>query len=304
MANDVKTRITQLSDEITKAKAELADVETSLATLREEKDRLPSRPRNDVTAGSFSPVTDDEQRTTDLIKRISSAAGNAEHLRRYVLPALEKRRAFFLKVSTAEQDAKAARQAHARAMTESSSLDARREQVQTRTAQLQAELDTTVASAVEAEQGAASAYAQAVAGGDEAAQRTAEERLKTEQDAAVAAQIHASQLRSMIAALQAEADKLDNQRAEARARAEAALVDLAGAIEAKYALQWDLAVDQLMHAGARMSAARRLAGLDQRSLFITGTMDMKIPRMEPDVAFIGPDEIHRMGDDVVLDEAP
>lgn len=304
MANDVKTRITQLSDEITKAKAELADVETSLATLREEKDRLPRRPRNDVTAGSFSPVTDDEQRTTDLIKRIGSAAGNAEHLRRYVLPALEKRRAFFLKASTAEQDAKAARQAHARAMDDASSLGIRCDQAKTNAAQLQAELDATVARAAETEQGAAAAYAQAVAGGDEAAQRSAEEHLKAELDASVAAQTYASQLRCMIAALQAEADKLDNQRTEARARAEAALVDLAGAIEAKYALQWDLAVDQLMHAGARMSAARRLAGLDQRSLFIMGTMGMNIPRMEPDVAFIGPGEIHRMGDDVVLDEAP
>lgn len=303
MTADVKTRIKQISDDITKAKSDLAEGEASIAAMRQEQDGLSCRPRCDVGARDFSPLSDDDIRWTELGERIASAVANADHLRRHVLPTLEKRLAFFLKGSTAEDDVKRARKAYAKAMDDASVLGARRDQVLARAAAVAAELDAAVECASEVEQGAAAAYAQAVAAGDETAQLVAQERLMAELDTSAEARAAAPRLRSMVDALQAAAARLDSQRAEAIARADAARVDLARAIEAKYAVQWEMVLDQLLQAGVRISAARRLGGLQQSIPFGVETGTMKIPRMDPGRNFVGERDIHRLAEDLVLDEA-
>ena len=289
----IKTKTESLQDEIAKVNSEIAALDDHIAALSAEYAdiRLPQNYQGAATPAHI--------RAREIDATLSREQATVNDLRNFKLPDLAKRLAFCLKTDSAESDIKAARTAHAAARIESQSITVRRDQVAAKLTALQSQLASASAQTDAAAKAAAEVYAQAVASGDEKAQKTADAALKAAQDTVEATQEHAQRQRVVLDALQAEIAKLDDLDCAAKARAKEARFQLGTAIEAKYAAQWDDLVEQLSLIGARIVAARSLAGADTYYLFDK----LNIDRLAPNAGSLTGRSIRRLAEEITFPEA-
>ncbi|MCK0508465.1 hypothetical protein [Aromatoleum anaerobium] len=285
----IKTKAESLQDEIAKVNRQIAALDEHIAALSAEyaEIRLPQNYQGAATSAHL--------RAQEIAATLSREQATVDDLRNFKLPDLEKRLAFCLKTESAESDIKAARTAHAAAHAESQSIAVRRNQVAAKLTALQSQLASASEQTDAAAKAAAEVYAQAVASGDEKAQKTADAALKAAQDTVEATQ----RQRVVLDALQAETAKLDDLDAAAKERAKEARFQMGTAIEAKYAAQWDDVVEQLSLIGARIVAARSLAGTDAHYLF----RKLNIDRLAPNAGSLTGRSIRRLVEEITLPEA-
>lgn len=291
--NRIKSSITELETQIAGARAEFDELRTQVAVGHANIEEV------NGLGNSASP--EERLRASEMHQGISEARGRLEHLEKHVIPSLEKRLSYYVRANAAAIDIQAARRAQVDVQDEVKSIAGARDQVQARIAAVQAEIDTSTAEALAAEQAAAIAYADAVASGAGEAQHLADEALRAASADSTSTEQNNVRRRVVLAALQAEAAKLDTRDAEVRARGDEAKKSLSRALEIQFAMQWDAAVEQLAQAGAGMSAARKLGGFERQSIF---SRDLRVPRMSPDSRALYRDDIHLLGDNLDLEAMP
>jgi chromosome segregation ATPase len=294
MATSTKPRLEALQHEHDVATAELTELTEQISALEDEQSRIKL-----PAAAAQGAASDAERRFGDLGAQLSTMRARVDDLTRHQLRRLEKRLEHLRRSETCARDMDAARSAHAAAKDEIAVISARRAQVESRLTAMQHERSSASGKFCEAEQLAAQVFAQSVSEGNARAIEAAETRLKAAQAARMTFEQEARHQQAVIDALQAEVARLQSAEHAAEGRLKAAREAFGQAVELKYAVKWDAAVDQLALAGASLAAARRISNGETYYLF----RGLKVSRQEPDLSELTAASIIRQSEDLVLPES-
>lgn len=297
MTASLNTRIQDLKSEIEAAHSDLIEINANIARWQsEQKEIVIADP-----AGYCGPLSDPHRRRSAVMDQISSAEAHKES-RQMAIKVLEKRLAFLTKADSSSFDVVSARAEYAAACDEEKSLVTRLGQVETRMAEMQAEVGRAQQEAAGGLTAASRDFAQAVADGKgDHQQAQIFDAFKEAQSTADDVDRWAQGQITALTALKEQQTMLRAECAAAQEQGKEALRILSLALEAKYALEWDHALENLAAAGARVVAARSLGG--RRTHWVLGTKS-SIDRMEPGRAALTEEEINRLAKRVVLPEAP
>ncbi|WP_122409365.1 hypothetical protein [Pseudomonas viridiflava] len=167
-------------------------------------------------------------------------------------------------------------QERSKAAAQASALQKKKTYVTERLQSIQAEADTTLEKAQQAERDAATSYARCLANNDSEGEKVANSEMQKAAKQLATTDEHVRRQDLVLNALQAELDAIDIQLTAARKRADDAKTAVLDALEFSVREEWDLATEHLAALGGKLVAISYQKGGIGDSL-----TRLKVPRFGP-----------------------